>query len=213
MRLSSFLSAKTSDKHEAQDQKITLGSIRPQQLYLHHHWGFPWLQGILLIALMTATVTVHAKSLAKLGYPDLMLVGQSRLSILFWDIYDIGLYAPGGSYESGKPFALSLSYLRDVSGPDITKWSLEEMQKQGADNESNLAAWKTELNRIFRDVVKGDELIGISHSYDEAQFFLNGVSIGTMTDQGLIRRFFEIWLSETTSRPEIREALIRIDKQ
>ena len=213
MRLSSFLSAKTSDKHEAQDQTITLGSIRPQQLYLHHPWGFQWLQGILLIALMTATVTVHAKSLAKLGYPDLMLVGQSRLSILFWDIYDIGLYAPGGSYESVKPFALSLSYLRDVSGSDITKWSLEEMQKQGADNESNLAAWKTELNRIFRDVVKGDELIGISHSYDEAQFFLNGVSIGTMTDQGLIRRFFEIWLSETTSRPEIREALIRIDKQ
>ena len=87
------------------------------------------------------------------------------------------------------------------------------MQKQGADNESNLAAWKTELNRIFRDVVKGDELIGISHSYDEAQFFLNGVSIGTMTDQVLIRRFFEIWLSEKTSRPEIRESLMGIDRQ
>lgn len=211
MRPSSFLSAKTSDRHKAKDQTITPGSIRLQQL--HHHWGLPLLQGILLIALMTASETVHAKSLAKLGYPDLMLVGQSRLSVLFWDIYDIGLYAPGGIYESVKPFALSLSYLRDVSGPDITKWSLEEMQKQGADNESNLAAWKTELNRIFRDVAKGDELIGISHSYDEAQFFLNGVSIGTMTDQVLIRRFFEIWLSEKTSRPEIRESLMGIDRQ
>ena len=192
---------------------ITPDSIRSLQLYLHHRQGFLVLQAILLITLMTAPVMVHAQSLAKLGYPDLMLVGQSRLSILFWDIYDIGLYAPGGSYESVKPFALSLSYLRDVSGADITKWSLEEMQKQGADDESDLAAWKTELNRIFRDVVKGDELIGISHSYEEAQFFLNGVSIGTMSDQRLILRFFDIWLSETTSRPEIRESLMRIDRQ
>jgi hypothetical protein len=75
-------------------------------------------------------MTVHANSLERIGLPNLILLGEGRLSVLFWDIYDARLYVEDGSYDPGKPFALSLNYLRGFSGSDITKRSIEEMRNR-----------------------------------------------------------------------------------
>jgi len=155
---------------------------------------------------------VHSNSLERIGLPNLVLLGESRLSVLFWDIYDARLYVADGGYDPGKPFALSLNYLRGFSGSDIAKRSIEEIRKQGFGDESVLASWQTELGRIFPDVVEGDEIIGVSDPSEGARFFLNDLLIGTITDQNLSRRFFDIWLSEKTSEPEIRRLLMRIGR-
>ena len=68
------------------------------------------------------------------------------------------------------------------------------------------------LSKIFPDVVEGDEIIGVSDPSEGARFFLNDLLIGTITDQNLSRRFFDIWLSEKTSEPEIRKLLMRIGR-
>ena len=47
-----------------------------------------------------------------------MLLGEGRLRVLFWEIYDASLYATNGVYDPEKPFALSLTYLRGFS--DLT---------------------------------------------------------------------------------------------
>jgi hypothetical protein len=167
---------------------------------------------LILIFLTVCAMTVHANSLERIGLPNLILLGEGRLTVLFWDIYDARLYVADGSYDPEKPFALSLNYLRGFSGSDITKRSIEEMRKQGLGDESVLVSWQTELGRIFPDVLEGDEIIGVSDPSEGARFFLNDSLIGTITDQNLSRQFFDIWLSEKTSEPEMRKLLMRIGR-
>ncbi len=156
-------------------------------------------------------MSTHAASLERVGLPNLVLLGESRLRVLFWEIYDVGLYVTDGIYNPEKPFALSLNYLRGFSGSEITKRSIEEIRRQGFVDESELASWGTQLSKIFPDVAEGDEIIGVRDPTEGARFLLNGSLIGTITDQNLSRRFFDIWLSEQTSEPAIRESLMGID--
>ena len=164
-----------------------------------------------LVLFVVLAMSTYAASLERVGLPNLVLLGESRLRVLFWDIYDAGLYVTDGIYDPEKPFALSLNYLRGFSGSDITKRSIEEIRRQGFVDESELASWETQLSKIFPDVAEGDEIIGVSDPIEGARFLLNGSLIGTITDQNLSRRFFDIWLSEQTSEPAIRESLMGID--
>jgi len=174
-----------------------------------------WLRYFLMrylsfVVLAALTITAQASSLERVGLPNLVLLGESRLSVLFWDIYDARLYVQDRTYHPDQPFALSLTYLRDFSGPDIAQRSIKEIRQQGFGDESVLDSWKAQLSAIFPDVVVGDEIIGVSNPSEGAQFFLNGSLIGTITDQNLRVRFFDIWLSEKTSEPEMRLSLLRI---
>jgi hypothetical protein len=167
---------------------------------------------LILMFLSVLSKMAHASSLERIGLPDLVLLGERSLSVLFWDIYDARLYVADGAYDPEKPFALSLDYLRSFSGIDIAKRSIEEIRKQGFADESVLASWQAELGRIFPDVVEGDQIIGVRDPSEGSRFFLNGSLIGTISDQNLSRRFFDIWLSEKTSEPEMRKLLMRIGR-
>ena len=167
---------------------------------------------LILMFLSVLSTMAYASSLERIGLPDLVLLGESRLSVLFWDIYDARLYVADGAYDPEKPFALSLDYLRSFSGIDIAKRSIEEIRKQGFADESVLVSWQAKLGRIFPDVVEGDQIIGVRDPSEGARFFLNGSLIGTISDQNLSRRFFDIWLSEKTSEPEMRKLLMRIGR-
>ena len=164
------------------------------------------------VAAVTFAINVHGSSLERAWTPDLELLGESRLRVLFWEIYDASLYVTNGVYDPEKPFALSLTYLRGFSGTDIAKRSVDEIRSQGFADETVLASWMEQLDAIFPDVVEGDQITGISQPSEGARFFLNGALIGTITDQNLGRRFFDIWLSEKTSEPGMRESLLGIDK-
>jgi hypothetical protein len=167
---------------------------------------------LLRLLLIVFAVSVQADSLDRIGHSNLTLLGEGRLSFLFWDVYDARLYVTDGSYHAEKPFALSVRYLRDFSGTDISKRSIKEMKQQGVSDEAVLKSWEEQLNIIFPDVVVGDEIIGVSDPSGGARFFLNGELIGTILDQTLSSRYFDIWLSEQTSEPELRQSLIRIDR-
>ena len=60
----------------------------------------------------------------------------SRMTYLFWDIYDASLYATQGVYSQDQPFVLALRYLRELDGKEIAKRSLKEIEKQGITNSS-----------------------------------------------------------------------------
>lgn len=57
-------------------------------------------------------MTVQANSLERLDQRNFVLLGESRLSFLFWDVYDARLYVTDDFYQPDKPFALTLHYLR-----------------------------------------------------------------------------------------------------
>ena len=140
--------------------------------------------------------------------PTAQKVGQGRLTYLLWDVYDATLYAPQGSWQKDKPFALELSYLREIEGKKIADRSIEEMRNQGMTDEVKLATWHAQMRKIFPDVDAGVRLTGVYTKKGEAVFYKNDREIGRISDPKFSKAFFDIWLNEKTSAPDLRRKLL-----
>lgn len=140
--------------------------------------------------------------------PEAELVGSGRFSVLFWDIYDASLFAPGGHWRSDAPFALSLTYLRDFEGKEIAIQSVKEMRRQDGITNEQLDKWGESMTALFPDVTEGDTLTGVYLANGNARFFLNGKQIGDITAEGFATHFFAIWLGEKASEPSFRDKLL-----
>ena len=155
---------------------------------------------------------VHAADYIQSHVPAAKLVGQGRAQILVWDIYDAKLYAPGGVYTEGRPFALELSYLQVLEGREIADHTISEMRRLGYTNEAKLAAWHDRISRIFPDVVPSDTVTGVYVPGGRTIFYKDGDEAGHVDDPAFGREFFRIWLDARTSLPSLREELLNLDK-
>lgn len=140
--------------------------------------------------------------------PDAQKVGETRLRVMFWDVYDAALFAPSGKWDEQKPFALALSYLRDLKGHKIADRSVVEIRKQGFADEVKLADWHAQMKRIFPDVNKETTLTGVYTASGETLFFNGNLQIGQIKDPDFGKHFFDIWLGAKTSEPHLREQLL-----
>jgi hypothetical protein len=140
--------------------------------------------------------------------PQAEKVGYGRLSVMFWDVYDASLYAPNGKWDENKPFALQLSYLRNIPGKKIADRSVEEIRNQGFYDEVRLADWHGQMIRIFPDVDDSTSLTGIYTQSGETLFLNGSQEIGRIKDPEFGKYFFDIWLGERTSAPNLRQRLL-----
>lgn len=141
-------------------------------------------------------------------FKDPEVVGQGRLTYMFWDVYDATLYAPQGTWQEDDSFALKLSYRIKIDGVKIADRSVQEMRKQGFSNELKLAAWHGQMRKIFPDVSRGTRLTGIVNDQGETVFYHDNKGVGRITDPEFARAFFGIWLHEHTTRPKLRRQLL-----
>ena len=159
-------------------------------------------------------LTLGAPSLLLAGnsvIPDLEtmeLVGKARMKVLFWNVYDAQLYAPGGRWSGDGSYALSLTYLRDLYGEKIAERSIQEMRKQGFSDESTLERWFELLASIIPDVSDQNTIVGVADAQANTRFYLDGELIGEIREPDFTRAFFSIWLGERTSEPELRDQLL-----
>lgn len=140
--------------------------------------------------------------------PQAKKTGQGVLTYLFWDIYEVSLYAPNGIWTADKPFALRLLYLRKLEGKKIADHSVKAMRQQGSNNETQLTAWHTQLRTIFPDVEHGISLTGVKTATEATIFYQGNKEIGRITDAEFSRAFFNIWLGENTLTPHLRRQLL-----
>jgi hypothetical protein len=136
------------------------------------------------------------------------LVGAARMQVLFWDVYDARLFAPGGRWSADRPYALSLVYLRELQGEKIAARSIEEIREQGFDDELTLARWYEILVGIIPDVAERDEIVGVADDFGHTRFYLNGELIGEVPEPEFTDAFFAIWLGTRSSAPELRAQLL-----
>lgn len=149
-----------------------------------------------------------AEEVIKQYIPDAKIVGEGRLTFLIWDAYDATLYAPGGQWQTEKPFALSLHYLLKINGEDIADRSVKEMRGQGFNDDAVLATWHKQMKAIFPNVDKDTVLTAVFMPGKHTEFFENGRHIGTVKGDDFLHRFSDIWLSEKTSEPALRKKLL-----
>jgi len=138
----------------------------------------------------------------------LQMVGQARLEVLWWPVYESRLYSPGGDYVEGvRPLRLEIQYLRDVEAQDLVDHTRKEWQRLGVEGPQS-EQWLRTLARLWPDVRKNDLLALVLDKQGRGTFYLNGKALGTIDDPGFGEDFLAIWLSPKTSRPELRLALI-----
>lgn len=162
----------------------------------------------MLGALMLPSMSIAETTITQTYIPNAQEVGSGRLTVFFWDVYDASLFAPDGEWSENKPYALSLSYLRDLKGSDIAERSVEEMREQGFSDEVTLATWHQKMKSLFPDVDDNTTLTGIRDQKGNTVFYHNGERLGAINDPEFSKWFFGIWLNENTSEPALRRKLL-----
>lgn len=142
---------------------------------------------------------------------DLNPVGQARLRVFFFHIYDSTLYSPNGRYEGVNPdLALQIEYQRSIAADRLLDQTREEWRKQSL-YEDSCETWLSQLDSFWPDVSRGDTLTLRVDESLASEFYLNGQLIGEIDDAQFTERFLAIWLSEDSSYPRLRNQLVGAD--
>jgi hypothetical protein len=160
---------------------------------------------LVLLATFVVNGPAHAKESLDPYVKGLQLQGQGRMTFWGFDVYDARLYVGDQRGQSG--FALDLNYLRSLKGADITKSTIDEMQRLGV-SEANRNAWGKKLDGIFPNVVSGSSLTAIHIPGRGTVFLHNGKPAGEIAGDDFAKAFFSIWLDPKTSYPELRRQLL-----
>lgn len=136
------------------------------------------------------------------------LVGEARLTFLFWTVYDSRLYTQDGGYSEGqRPLRLEVQYLLDVTAADLVERTREEWDHQGL-RHPRREQWLQRLVALWPDIKAGDVLAIELEQSGASLFYHNGRELGRVDDLDFGTDFVAIWLSPQTSRPGLRVALI-----
>lgn len=155
--------------------------------------------------LLLASLTTYASPVS-----DLQLIGQAKLRVWFWDVYESALYSPNGVYQAGSyPQALEIKYLRDIAAADLIDATREQWQRLTLWSEQS-QQWLDALSDIWPDIRRGDTLVIKVDQQHISHFYHNGDLIGQINETAFADSFLSIWLSEDTEYPKLRAQLIGI---
>jgi len=142
-------------------------------------------------------------------WQSMTMVGQGKLSVLFWDIYNAELYTADGTWsENSRPVALRLVYLRDFKKKQLISETKKQWKKLGFKDEQKMDTWLETLDELWRDVKEEESITLYIDESARSYFYLNNEQLGQVEDPEFAQAFLAIWLSEDTSAPEVRKKLI-----
>ena len=143
--------------------------------------------------------------------PGALWSGSARLRYFGFDVYDSQLWvAPGfrAATFDQHGLALELTYLRALTGRDIAERSLKEMRRSADLPLAQAQRWLAALLDVMPDVKAADRITGLHIPGVGARFWHNGQPRPAVHDPEFSRLFFGIWLSQTTSEPQLRRGLL-----
>ena len=143
-------------------------------------------------------------SLSTASWP---LVGEARLKVLLWKVYDSALYTPSGRWLGAGPYQLSLTYLRDIPVEQLIKETRKAWDEQNRVHPEQ-KNWLRALAEMWPDISTGDTLVFGVGAGDQNQFWFNGRSLGGIDHPDFAAFFGGIWLGEDSPRPALRARLI-----
>ena len=135
------------------------------------------------------------------------LVGEARLKVLIWEVYDSALYTPSGRWQGNAPYQLSLHYLRDIPAAKLIEETDKAWKEQGR-NHPKQGEWLRLLGDLWPDISEGDNLVFGLNALGDSAFWFNGIPIGSIDDPDFGGLFGGIWLDPDTPRPGLRAELI-----
>jgi hypothetical protein len=140
------------------------------------------------------------------------LAGAARLTWFGFHVYDARLFVPAQfsvADPERQPFALELTYGRNLEGRAIAETSRDEITRLGFGTETTRRQWYDQMVRIFPDVQRGQRIAGVNLPGRGVQFLVDGEEKGRIDDAEFARAFFAIWLDPRTRSPDVRDGLLR----
>ena len=168
------------------------------------------LTGVALAPVLSMAQTVPPVPVQSVAQ-DLRLVGQGQMRFLGLRIYDARLWVEPrfeAQAFAAYPLALELTYHRAFRGEAIAQRSVQEIQRQRTLSSEEAKRWTAALAQWLPDVQAGDTLTGVYLPGQGMQLWRGSQDLGVLPDAELARHFFGIWLSEQTSEPSLRKALL-----
>lgn len=175
-------------------------------------WGISLLAPTLTA--MTNTVlaaTPAAPQELRSTLPAAHLLGSGPMRFFGLRVYEARLWTLPDfepAEYARQPFALELIYDRKLEGEAIAERSIAEMRRVGSFSEQQAHQWLLLMTKAFPDVLAQDRLLGVTDGAGDVRFFHNGRETARIQDAEYARLFFGIWLSEQTSAPGLRAALL-----
>lgn len=165
--------------------------------------------GILAVALLASPALasqrpVELEGIVKASHP----YGQGRLSRFLFHVYDAELWTDATRWGYETSFALNVRYTMSFSSAELTRSTLDEMQRIKSFSGGDAARFRGYLDRAYRDVASGDRICAVYSPPNVTTFYVNAKETARVQDAPFTHAFFGIWLSESTSEPELRTALL-----
>lgn len=141
--------------------------------------------------------------------PGAQQVGEARYTLLAIPLFEAELWTGTGAFSWSSPFALTLTYERSARQSTLINRSISEMSGRGAGNAQTLAPLRTQLERCFPNIARGDRVTGVSTSANTAVFYHNGARRCEIEWPNFRRHFFGIWLDGRDGQAATLSARLR----
>ncbi len=171
----------------------------------------PALAGILAATLPLTQAVADLPSAVQQDGFRLEQVGEGRLTWLGLGIYEASLWTREGRFDGfreGRPVALALWYERKFSRQQLIEITAGEWERLELAPAAVRAAWSRELDRLWRDVRKGDNLTAVVIPGRETVFYDDDGLLGHLRDPDFGPAFLRIWLDSRTAIQDLRVQLL-----
>ncbi|GGB39400.1 hypothetical protein GCM10011502_10890 [Oceanisphaera marina] len=163
-------------------------------------FALPRVLGVLSLLVCCASFSLQASPTTNLS-----LVGQGKMSWLFFDLYQARFYSVDGRYNANQyPQALSLRYQRNIDKEDLVEATITEWQRLGIDWKTS---WQQQLAAFWPSVSKGDELALRVEANGVSRFYFNNSELTEISDPAFGPAFLAIWLSPNSRNPGLTRQL------
>ncbi|WP_194790834.1 chalcone isomerase family protein [Pseudomonas sp. UFMG81] len=152
----------------------------------------------------------HAWADWRTEQPNARLVGSGDFTWFGLRLYTARLWSPATAPDWQQPFALELTYHRDLSRDRLVDASLDEMRRLGgpALEAATLERWAELMRGAFVDVRPGTRITGLYLPGHGCRFYIDGQLRRDIADPVFARAFFAIWLDPRTRDPQLRQRLL-----
>lgn len=137
----------------------------------------------------------------------LKVLGGATYRKFGFRVYHVALWVPGVRWDTAQPYALQLTYRRDLSKDTLVDGIMDGIREQEQADDATLQRWEAAMNAALTDVNEGDSITGLAVPGQSALLFLNGKQIMKIEDKGLSDAFFAVWLGKTADE-DMREKLL-----
>jgi len=164
---------------------------------------------LLIVALLISSDALAKISADEYGYK---FCNHHKFTFLFFKVYDSYLcfndkenLAPGDIYQSD--FSLIINYDMNFDKEELSKSSIEEINKHYDVSESEQKKYFKELMGIFPNVKKTDIIEAKYFKLGKVKFYHNKKLSGKIDDEKFSRIFLDIWLHKNNEYHAMTEDL------